>query len=244
MLISVSKLTKILNIHPTGVVHVGAHLAEERAEYIQNHWGNTFWIDAIAQNVEFVRKYISGSGDLCVQALVWSESGIDLGFNISSNSQSSSIYDFGSHSSNYPEIIMQEKIRLKTHRLDEIIPTNFVFDFINLDIQGAELQALKGLGEQINRVNFIYTEVNKEEVYKDCAVISQIDEYLFDSGFIRVAVFWTNEGWGDAFYLRRSELNLLKYFRVILLNIAISNRNSIASLPITLGRVTRRLMQR
>ena len=86
MLITVAQITKIMKLRPSGVLHVGAHLAEERQAYIENKWGNTLWIDAVDQNVQYVKKLIAGSEDWCIQALVWSDSGIDLGFNISSNS--------------------------------------------------------------------------------------------------------------------------------------------------------------
>jgi FkbM family methyltransferase len=242
MLISVSQLTKILKVHSIGVVHVGAHLAEERQDYLENNWGKTLWIEAVNQNVEYIKNLIFQSGDLCIQALVWSESGKELDFNVSSNSQSSSIYEFGSHSKNYPDIVMSNKISLKTVRLDEIIPKDFIFDFVNLDIQGAELEALKGLGKKIETVKFIYTEVNKEEVYKGCPLISDIDEYLLSFGFIRVAVFWTNEGWGDAFYMRKTEFGLLKLGQIIMLNLAISNRNSLFKFVVDLGVIARKII--
>jgi hypothetical protein len=50
----------------------------------------------------------------------------------------------------------------------------------------------------------IYTEVNTEHVYKDCALIGDIDEYLGRFGFTRVETnMYLNCGWGDAFYIRK-----------------------------------------
>ena len=57
----------------------------------------------------------------------------------------------------------------------------------------------------IQYVQYIYTEVNTEKVYKDCGLLSEIDEYLKEKGFIRVVCkMWGNCGWGDAFYVRQN----------------------------------------
>jgi hypothetical protein len=53
-------------------------------------------------------------------------------------------------------------------------------------------------------VKAVFTEVNTEEVYKGCALISQIDDFLSPLGFERVeTVMWKNHPWGDALYIRK-----------------------------------------
>ncbi len=34
------------------------------------------------------------------------------------------------------------------------------------------------------------TEVNRDEVYKDCAKVERIDQFLDNYGFISVEIFW------------------------------------------------------
>lgn len=59
------------------------------------------------------------------------------------------------------------------------------------------------MGDYINYIQYIYTEVNTEKVYKDCALLNEIDEFLKEKGFIRVPCkIYDNCGWGDAFYIR------------------------------------------
>jgi hypothetical protein len=72
-----------------------------------------------------------------------------------------------------------------------------------LDIQGAELKALKGMEEYLSKIDYIYTEVNSDYVYKDCALIGEVDEYLEKFGLKRVETqIYTEYRWGDAFYIR------------------------------------------
>ena len=66
-----------------------------------------------------------------------------------------------------------------------------------------ELKAMKSMGEHINKFDYIYTEVNTEYVYKNCALLKDIDQYLSKFGFKRAAIkMCGNFGWGDAFYLK------------------------------------------
>ena len=76
------------------------------------------------------------------------------------------------------------------------------YDFLNIDIQGAELLALKGFGDLLNNIKYIYTEINTNTLYKDCALVSEIDEYLFKYGFKRVETLMTEFEWGDALYIK------------------------------------------
>jgi hypothetical protein len=58
--------------------------------------------------------------------------------------------------------------------------------------------------EYLNKVDYIYTEVNSDYVYKDCALIQELDEYLLKFGLHRVETSWTDCKWGDAFYIKKT----------------------------------------
>jgi hypothetical protein len=93
-----------------------------------------------------------------------------------------------------------------TKRLDEVIDDHDDISFVNLDIQGAELDALKGLGLMIHKVKWIYSEVNREEVYEGCAKIEELDDYLAKFSFKRIATRWAyGTGWGDALWIKKIE---------------------------------------
>ena len=46
MYVSVAELSKDWNIAPTGVLHVGAHLAEEALDYETFGWTPVIWVEA------------------------------------------------------------------------------------------------------------------------------------------------------------------------------------------------------
>jgi hypothetical protein len=74
-----------------------------------------------------------------------------------------------------------------------------------LDIQGAELEALKGSKRILGCVRYVYCEVSQVNLYEGGAKVQEIDDYLKGFGFLRVATNWTSHGWGDAFYIRCGE---------------------------------------
>lgn len=96
---------------------------------------------------------------------------------------------------------------ITTTRLDTLIEANNIpienLNFLNLDIQGVELRALKSMEKYLQHIQYIYTEVNTEYVYKDCNLVGEIDTYLQPHGFKRVCTkMCGNFGWGDAFYVK------------------------------------------
>jgi hypothetical protein len=76
-----------------------------------------------------------------------------------------------------------------------------------LDIQGAELLALKGFGDFLNKISKVYVEVNTNYLYKNCSLIQEIDDYLLKFKFKRVETNMTQFEWGDAFYIKDVNIN-------------------------------------
>jgi FkbM family methyltransferase len=96
-------------------------------------------------------------------------------FNISNNGQSSSLLDFGLHTTFHPDVHYVAFFNTETKLLKNILPSyNIHYNFLNLDIQGVELKALKGMEEYLPNVDYIYTEVNSDYVYILCHIHKKI----------------------------------------------------------------------
>lgn len=225
MLLSIDKLLRIWDIKPSGVVHVGAHKGEEANSYEINSWIPVLWIEGQQNLVKELQKTLDPKIHSIHQAFVGSIEGEEKLFNLMSNSQSSSLLELGTHATDYPEITKSKSYKIKTNRIDNIVKNTWVEEyeitsktgvFLNLDIQGYELEALMSLGSALGVVSYIYTEVNKKEVYKNCARIYEIDEFLGKFGFIRVETRWImRRGWGDALYIRKSEFKEVAIFKFL-----------------------------
>ena len=109
----------------------------------------------------------------------------------------------------YPQIEFNNREEVNITRLDDETFDRDKFNFMNIDVQGYELEVLKGAEETLKSVDLVLTEVNKVEMYKDCAIIEDIDAYLLKFGFQRIVEYWQLDGgtWGDALYLKRGGNN-------------------------------------
>ena len=210
MLISFNEIVRKYG-KPKGIIHIGAHLMEERSDYVSHGLSNTIWIEAnptIFKNIDFVNHQDS---DEKSYNFAISENGNEIvKLNITNNGQSSSILDLDKHKIHHPHIYVSDIVEVLTKRMDDLIDEYKInisdYNFINLDIQGVELSALKSFGNLLESIDFIYTEVNTNYLYKDCCLINEIDEYLSNFGFKRVETSITEYEWGDALYKK----NLVK----------------------------------
>jgi FkbM family methyltransferase len=196
----IEKLSSI-NMEITGALHIGAHECEELNDYeTYISRDRILWIEAIPNKVAVCKNRYS---NLNIEQAVVSDKVETILFKVANNGQSSSILDFGLHSHYHPNVHYIGAFNCETKLLRDILPKyNIEYNFLNLDIQGAELKALKGMEEYLPKVDYIYTEVNSDYVYKDCSLITELDDYLKQYGLVRVETKWTDCKWGDAFYMR------------------------------------------
>lgn len=213
MLIPAKHLERYWGLHPETILHVGAHEAEELADYQAASWGNSqvIWVEALPAKVESLRERLGAlANHRVIQALAWSKTGESISLIETTNTQSSSVLALGEHARLYPEIKPGKTHELKTVSLGESpeILSLPRIDLVNLDVQGAELEVLRGLSAVMDRIAAVYSEVNLIEIYQGNPLISDIDGYLTGQGFKLVDVELLPDGWGDALWLRAEDPHL------------------------------------
>lgn len=200
----ITDLNKFFSLDIRGAIHIGAHHAEEKEWYTSNNIKNIIWIDANPTYYDIIKQKVNN--DIIIISGVGSENK-KMKFNISNNGQSSSVLEFGTHSQNHPGVFYIDSIEVDVKTMETIYEENNInrhdYNFLNMDIQGYELEALKGFGDILNYFDYIYTEINTNEVYKNCPLISDLDEYLIKFGFERVITEITPWNWGDALYVKK-----------------------------------------
>ena len=160
------------------------------------------WIDALPGKVyEATCRGIPN----VFNAVITDKDDEKVAFNVANNGQSSSILEFGTHSIEHPGVVFINKINQKSITVDSFFERNNLdaskYDFWNFDIQGAELLALKGATKSIKYAKVLYLEVNSKELYKNGALINEIDDFLAQYNFKRVLTNMTIHKWGDAMYI-------------------------------------------
>ena len=191
-----------------GVVHVGSHYAEERSDYIVAGINKRLWIDANPVIVQNLAKKIASPNDIVICAAVSENDGEIVKFNVANNGQSSSILPLKIHAEIYRDIVYTGYYEMKTVCLSSILNSENIenssqYDLINLDIQGVELRALKGLKDKLSQFRAVYAEVNTLELYEGCDMMHDLDDFLGNKGFTKIGCKMAgDDGWGDALYVR------------------------------------------
>lgn len=202
MLISFTEIKKKYNMNINGIIHVGGHFGEEILEYVQNQIQNIIIFEpsesnfkVLEENVRQLNANISG-----YQVALGSTEGIMEMYVSSNNGLSSSLLKPKKHLTQYSDITFNRKESVEVKTLDSYSFSGY--NFINMDVQGYELEVLKGGSETLKYVDYVYCEVNRDEVYENNAYIEEIDEFLSSYNMERVEVSWQGDTWGDALYIK------------------------------------------
>ena len=191
-----------------GAIHVGAHEGEERTWYKKQKFSSVLWFEPNADLFPRLKQNIKDFPGQIAFNIGIHDSLKKGQLHIASNDgQSSSLLELGTHSTYYPDVIYTGDQEVRLIRLDEFFRTTEGlnidnYNFLNIDVQGTELNVIKSLGAWIEKMDYVYVEVNEEELYVGCALLKDIDEYLRPYGFFRMSMIMKKAHWGDAFYKR------------------------------------------
>ncbi|MEL7035963.1 MAG: FkbM family methyltransferase [Cyanobacteria bacterium J06592_8] len=207
-MLDVQKLCQEYTITPRGIIHIGAHQAKGLDQYQKVNATQVLLIEANPTIFESLKEKVAGLEN--VQAIHCAISNQDgtANLHITSLDQASSILPLKKVEKIYKNIKETHQITVQSKKLDTLLEEQKLkssdFNILNIDIQGAELLAFQGAENLLKHIEAINTEVNYEELYEGCALIDQLDDFLEQYGFERVATTSPyHPTWGDAFYVKK-----------------------------------------
>jgi FkbM family methyltransferase len=211
MLITMDRLHAEYGVSPKRVLHVGAHLGEEAAAYHAAGVEEVLWVEANADLfgalTDNLRPY---PGQVSACAAISDTDGGQAHLHLASFTMSSSLLPPKEHYRFYPHIQYPTTREVTTTTVDTLLRSLGYapghFDMANIDIEGAELLAFRGMAETLPNLRWVYLEVNHEEMYAGCALLPDVDAFLEARGFERIAIQDAGyyHGWSDACYARRA----------------------------------------
>lgn len=204
MIIQLQDIVKKYDMNITGVIHIGAHYAEEVPSYVKMGIKDIILFEPLKENFEVIKRNISHFtyANIRKHQVALGNGNRTILMNLSSNGlESSSILTPKRHLELYPSITFDRTEEVEMQKLDDYNCKKY--NFINMDVQGYELEVLKGAEETLNHIDYVYCEVNESEIYEGNAFIHQIDDYLSKYNMKRVETsWWYDAGWGDALYIK------------------------------------------
>jgi FkbM family methyltransferase len=203
MLLNPDYLVELLNTNNIKInkcIHIGAHKCEEEPIYIKLgiSTNDIIWIEGNSD-------LVSLSKDCKIYNYIISDKdNNEIILHKANDTSSSSILDMYIHKEVYPMISYVNSIKSKSITIDTFFDLHNInkseFNFLNIAIQGAELLALKGAVNYLNYVKVVYIKIHETELYRGCANIKEIDDFLENYNFKRIITITTDKGWGDALY--------------------------------------------
>jgi FkbM family methyltransferase len=162
-----------LEFKPKGVLHIGAWDAWEAKQYSTFCGDNCVWMEAHPNSFARFRGEVEKYGQKIYNYAAWNVDDLEMNFYCPPSNQDSS------------SLIEQKGDVIKTNTITvsslfERENLNFSdYDFLNIDTEGAELQVLEGIGDNIKNFKFIVIEVSDLGSDFDIAV----NKSLEDKGF-------------------------------------------------------------
>jgi len=203
-------LTALMATHrlaPRGIIHVGAHTGQEVAAYLALGVERLLLIEADPTLAAGLTEHFRDEPLVSVASCAVTDFDGEIDLHVMSSTASNSILSIERHAEIFPEIHETGRVRVPARTLDSLLAeqghADDAFNVMALDIQGAELQALRGAAGLLPRLDGLLVEVNFAELYQGCAQIDEIDDHLLAYGFVRVMTMSPYQsGYGDAFYVK------------------------------------------
>lgn len=208
MLLDFNDLVRKYKINIRGVIQIGAHRAQEDGLYRKHGVKNIIYIEPSSKNFKILYHKFNGDENvILVNCACGDKKGEGVAY-LDTNNQgmSSSLLAPKDHLIQHKEVIFDDAEVWKVERLDDIPFDRDSYNLLNMDVQGFEDRVIKGGLETLNHIDYVFTEINRSEMYEECARIELIDELL--SEFTRVETGWASptHGWGDALFIKSSLL--------------------------------------
>ena len=200
----------------TGIIHVGAHRGEEVEQYADMGAKTVIWVEPNPDVFKEMKHFLTSVGaSIDSHAFEYAVSdvdhdnvdfhlyyGPDAGFMRGNKGCSSLLKAKGRFESWH-----QETIKVETITIDTLLTENDFkpsdFQLLNLDVQGAELLALKGASEVLKYVKYVATEATWQNPdYVDNVMYDDLKSFLESKGFIETEIVNHGPDWGDVLFVK------------------------------------------
>lgn len=171
------------------VVDVGANVGDfSECVLAFQPWARLYLVEPLEEtHPELRRKFGEYAGVMLDSFALGSEEG-EREFFVSRYDQASSFLEIGTalETGAYGlDFTRKEVRRVRIRRLEDYLRERSLerVDLLKLDVQGFELEVLRGAGDALSRIDWIYAEAQFQELYRGGPLFSEVFAFLFEKGF-------------------------------------------------------------
>jgi FkbM family methyltransferase len=191
----------------SGVIHLGGHIGQE-AKLYSDYGKRVIWVEGNPETYKELEVNIEKYPNQRAYCfLVGDVNRENVKLNVSSNEgQSSSVFDF-SRPGVFRGVTFIGEVRNSMKTLDTFLSESDAIshDHLVIDLQGAELMALRGAQKKLNLFNSMFIEISTEYLYKGGSQYDEIANFLKAHGFYPI--------WNPNPIIGHSNMLFLKRYR-------------------------------
>lgn len=170
------ELLKTFNFNPTTVLDIGAHLGDFTNQ-CKSTWPNSevFMIEANKNCEQALQRF----GNNYLIALLGSENKTTTYFTQADNL-------WGAGNSIYKELteVKYNETTLNMKRLDDLFESDSLFDLIKIDVQGAEIDVMKGGLELVKRAQCVILELSIIPYNENAPLYKEVINFMLNLNFV------------------------------------------------------------
>jgi FkbM family methyltransferase len=187
-----------------GVLHIGASTGQEASNYNLFNL-RVLWVEAVPDIYNLLRDNIANfPTQKAICALLGSKHD-EVEFIIMNNAgESSSIFTMPKKKMEELGIREESRMKIQMMTLDSLFTQNDLseFNYWVLDVQGAELEVLKGALNSLTNCKFLEIEVSTQMQYEGAPLFAELAEFLRSKGFIHLLTPSTKEFHGNVLFMK------------------------------------------
>lgn len=197
------------NIKKKGVIHIGAHMAEEIQEYINCGIKNVLYIEAnymIWDRLLNNLKEYADKINIAVYLMAISDNKKNKSFYVTSNIMSSSLYKLN-YISKKDGLEIDKIKQVKCETLDYFIEKRNIdmndYNILNIDTQGSEYDIISKADKTLKYIDYIKVETFKNYDYADIKLHDEVVKLIESKGFKMIEYEkGKQEGTGDVNFIK------------------------------------------
>ncbi|MDI9313776.1 MAG: FkbM family methyltransferase [Hydrotalea sp.] len=219
----IKKLIKKYNLNIKSMVQVGGHLGQEIPIFINQGVQAIAVFEPLQSSLKLLRKQFGKNKKITIYPVALGNDTKKIAMNVADNhAASSSLLQPKEHLDYAKHVRFDKTEMVQMKKMDDALDKKNDYNFLMMDVQGYELEVLKGATKTLKKIDYVYSEINQVELYKGCALVGDIDKFLAQYDMVRVYTKWIKEyknSFGDGLYIRKSLLKKsrpLLYFYLLL----------------------------
>jgi FkbM family methyltransferase len=202
-----------------GIVHVGADIGQEVPQYLSYGFERIILIEANPERFQILLSKFGGDTRIKIFNYAICDKRGTIDFHIhtsrSGNTEPASILPMKRFKEIVKTLHTAKTIQVPAITLDALFEENQIefrsYNFLSIDIQGAELLAFRGAKKLLSSVDVVVSEINVVEMYEDGALEDDLVKFLDTNGFDKKHAVYhtlydessTFPAWGEGLFVKR-----------------------------------------